>query len=416
MLVAISGGQTAKEYLDRGEQAFNKNDDETAIVDFTKAIKLDPTAAFAYYGRGMAYSRKASFDLAIADFTILVNSKITSSEIYSERGFDYFETHDNDLALADLDKAVELDKTSSEAYYRRGLVYAGEGKYDLSIADYSKAIELRPTYFAAYYFRADAYELRAAQSVLNGAEDTRNYDLAISDYRKASELNPKDTTVLNKLGGFLSDDLAIGEYNRVLVLDPENAEAYHGRASIYYRMGHCAAAFADLNKLIPMNALFNKYGADYRERGWVNLCLNNGSAAYQDAVKALELNSSGIDAPDAVMIGYFGLRERGDKTAATAFLETWINKSDPKVMESYIMRYLHGDLTADYLLATAKDDKYGWLTEAHGYIGMNLALAGDQDPARVHFEWVKTQGKKGYAAYYLALNQLNRLQIPAAVK
>jgi tetratricopeptide (TPR) repeat protein len=44
-------------------------DFDSAIADGTDVIRLDPTCAFAYSGRGMAYLLKGDYDSAIADCT-----------------------------------------------------------------------------------------------------------------------------------------------------------------------------------------------------------------------------------------------------------------------------------------------------------------------------------------------------------
>jgi tetratricopeptide (TPR) repeat protein len=41
---------------------------DKAIAEYTKAIKLDPNDAGAYFNRGIAYGYKGDYDQAIADF------------------------------------------------------------------------------------------------------------------------------------------------------------------------------------------------------------------------------------------------------------------------------------------------------------------------------------------------------------
>jgi tetratricopeptide (TPR) repeat protein len=42
---------------------------DQAILDYTNALKIDPTYAFAYSGRGAAYNNKKMYIQAIDDFT-----------------------------------------------------------------------------------------------------------------------------------------------------------------------------------------------------------------------------------------------------------------------------------------------------------------------------------------------------------
>jgi tetratricopeptide (TPR) repeat protein len=56
-------------HIDSGEAYYKDGDFDSAIAEFTKAIRLDPAAAAAYNNRGFAYRRKRDYDRAIADFT-----------------------------------------------------------------------------------------------------------------------------------------------------------------------------------------------------------------------------------------------------------------------------------------------------------------------------------------------------------
>ena len=54
-LPLIGFGQTSEEYINRGYAAYELDNFEKAIDDYTQAIKIDPDAAAAYEGRGDAY-------------------------------------------------------------------------------------------------------------------------------------------------------------------------------------------------------------------------------------------------------------------------------------------------------------------------------------------------------------------------
>jgi tetratricopeptide (TPR) repeat protein len=58
----------SNDYLRRGEKAYTKGDLNTAIIDFTQSIQLNPKAAQAYYHRGLAYVDQKDIPEAIADF------------------------------------------------------------------------------------------------------------------------------------------------------------------------------------------------------------------------------------------------------------------------------------------------------------------------------------------------------------
>ena len=59
----------AEAALTKGINAGKNKDFDSAIINFTKAIKLDPKHAGAYYNRGYTYSKLKKYPEAIADYT-----------------------------------------------------------------------------------------------------------------------------------------------------------------------------------------------------------------------------------------------------------------------------------------------------------------------------------------------------------
>jgi len=78
------------------------------IADFTKAIRLDPKDAKAYFYRGVAYREKGEPDKAIADFTEAIAINPTDAEAYFGRGMAYREKGEQAKAEADFARAKEL--------------------------------------------------------------------------------------------------------------------------------------------------------------------------------------------------------------------------------------------------------------------------------------------------------------------
>ncbi|MFC2042498.1 tetratricopeptide repeat protein, partial [Chloroflexota bacterium] len=58
----------SKVYHDRGFTYYLKRDYDSAILDLTRAIELNPSSASSHYIRGLAYKGKRKFDLAITNF------------------------------------------------------------------------------------------------------------------------------------------------------------------------------------------------------------------------------------------------------------------------------------------------------------------------------------------------------------
>jgi tetratricopeptide (TPR) repeat protein len=148
---------TAGAYLDRGMLFASRRDWDTAIVEYTEAIKLDPKLAVVYDNRAFAYNEKGDYDRAIADCTQAIRLDPNNAVPYARRAFAYNEKGDYDRAIADYTQAIRLNSTNALLYDGRALAYNGKGDYDRAIADCTQAIRLDPNNAVPYARRAWAY-------------------------------------------------------------------------------------------------------------------------------------------------------------------------------------------------------------------------------------------------------------------
>jgi tetratricopeptide (TPR) repeat protein len=148
-----------------------------ALMDFTRAIQLDPKYAPAYNGR--ANIRRAKHDLtgALADYNRAIELNGSNPVAYYNRGLIKENRGDFDGALADLNPAIQLDPKNAAAYHTRAAVKSMKGDVDGALADYNRAIELDPKDAATYNNRADLHFA------------ARNWDAALDDYSHFFELS-----------------------------------------------------------------------------------------------------------------------------------------------------------------------------------------------------------------------------------
>ena len=147
--------ELAKTYVSRGAARYWKKDepDNSAILDYTIAIELDPEYAEAYNYRGMPYLSNGYLDNAIADYTKAIELDPEYAEAYKDRATAYFGNSDFDNAITDYTKAIQLDPDDTDIYNYRGLVHFGNSEPDKAIDDFSRAIQLMPDDPNAYYNR-----------------------------------------------------------------------------------------------------------------------------------------------------------------------------------------------------------------------------------------------------------------------
>ena len=103
-------GESAKDYINRGNALRDKGEQDEAIAAFSEAIRIDPKEAAAYFNRGLAWRSKGAYDNAIADYN----------------------------------QALALNPNSFQVYINRGVAWGRKGEYDKAVADYNQALQLKP--------------------------------------------------------------------------------------------------------------------------------------------------------------------------------------------------------------------------------------------------------------------------------
>ena len=113
-----------------------------------------------------------------------------------------------------------------------------------------------------------------------------------ADYDKLIELDLDNADAYNERGDFYYEmdeyGKAIADYNKAIELDPNHASAYYNRGCAYGEIGAYDKAIVDYNKVIELNpsdvlAYYNR-GLAYREKGEV-------PKAVSDLEKCLELST-----------------------------------------------------------------------------------------------------------------------------
>ncbi|MGF1675960.1 MAG: tetratricopeptide repeat protein [Rivularia sp. (in: cyanobacteria)] len=227
-------------YTNRGIIYSEQKKWKLALVDFNKAIDINPDYANNYNNRAFVYAKQKKWELALADYNkaIDINSKHTFA--YYNRGSVYAKQKKWELALLDLNKAIDINPINVRAYNNRGLIYDYQYKYELALADYNKAIDINPDYAETYNNRGIVYD------------DLKKYELALADYQKAIEINPKDTDAYYNRGIVYAKqkkyELALADYNKATEINPKDADAYYNRGIVYIKKDDKRKAIQDFEK------------------------------------------------------------------------------------------------------------------------------------------------------------------------
>lgn len=139
--------QTADDYFDRGVKKVELENYAGAIVEFTKAIELNPEFFAAYYLRAEAKNKLKDFRGAILDFDNALlfrpnDIDISLAIVYLDRGFAKVNIKDLIGAEEDFTLSISNNPKYGEAFINRGIVRIMLLKKEEACFDFSKAGEL----------------------------------------------------------------------------------------------------------------------------------------------------------------------------------------------------------------------------------------------------------------------------------
>jgi len=138
---------------------------EQAIVDFSKAIAINPQYAPAYANRGAAYGMQGDLSRAIADFKTAIKISPETFEPYLNMGIAYVKTGRFDEAVAVLTSAIRLNHNSAPAYMNRGSAFGNMGQLRRALADFDTSLMIEPDYREAQNNRDMALKMLQGQAV-----------------------------------------------------------------------------------------------------------------------------------------------------------------------------------------------------------------------------------------------------------
>ena len=312
MFAATVQAQTARQYFRAGEDFTKANNYQDAIVQYTRAIELDPDYDKAYVNRALAYSRTGEHQNAAEDYDRALVFDDKNEELYYFSGKEWHAAGNLQFALVKLTAAINSKKNFLEAHQARYHVYMDLEEYEKALEDCQVCLKINDDE-QAYFNLARVYEKlgmdnEAEEAYRNSLQRNRRvvethfyyaqllyrlekYNEAAMEVTQVLQLDPHhlegillQSQVLAAQGDFLkaSDQLsmasvefqdepriylyrgdinnklnqpgyAIIDYSRAIELDPENAVLYYKRAGAYEAIRDYEKALIDYDKLLAMS-------------------------------------------------------------------------------------------------------------------------------------------------------------------
>jgi Flp pilus assembly protein TadD len=179
--------ELAAQHYKQGNVHFEKGEDDKAISEYSRCLRLNPLHKDAYLNRGAAQGRKGETDKAISDFMEAIRLDPEFGPAYGNRGIAYLNTGDYDRSIKDCRKALEFKPenieqirlTLAKSYNNRGSQRRAKREYHRAISDYDKSIEFCSNLPEPYFNRGLVWK------------DLNNPEKAQKDFSRACEMGFK---------------------------------------------------------------------------------------------------------------------------------------------------------------------------------------------------------------------------------
>ena len=256
--------QSAADFKKRGLHYFGQERYESAVEDFTAALRLDPKDARTYRNRGDAYYGQSIWEKAIADYVQVLRLDPQDAQAHRERGACYYMLDQYDQALDDLGQALRIAPDDSRARLFRAMGLRAKGEFEAALKDFDALLtdgpeSLRTTY---HYERGQTFLAQL------------NYDKAVEDLEAVVALVPEAAEAHNALGVAYfqkgAADKALASYDAALKANPQFVPALLNRGKVYYLKldyDHAAADYDAALKVEESAAAYAGRGLAYSRMG-----------------------------------------------------------------------------------------------------------------------------------------------------
>lgn len=266
---AICRGESPKT---DGEKYFEDEMYDEAIVEFKKAIKLNPKDADVYYKLGLALGENKMYERAVVEFKNAIVLTPDHYQAYEALGDTYNELDDFAGAEAAYKSAIKIRPQLARLYHKLAMVFMGKEKYPLAIEQCLRSLVLTPDNLEARNTLAEAYYYN------------NEMKKALSEFNFLKNNQPRNPEVLMWLGyiHLKQDeyDLAKPEFEALLKIKPADAWGHYYLATILEKEEASQNAVLEYKKALELAPAEKSFYFDY-----VGLCFKQG--LYDDIITAL---------------------------------------------------------------------------------------------------------------------------------
>ena len=176
---------SASDYLKRADQSLQSKQHEEALLNYDKAIELDPQDSETYLWRALAKHALGRNNDAIDDLNKMVEID-SSPHAFEMQGKTLSHMKEYRKGIAAFSKVIELNPDHPSCYIQRAIGKLNLRQYQEAINDLDQHLQIEPDDFYAYRLRGKINE------------DLGNLDAAKRDFQKAlTVLSPNALNIGN---------------------------------------------------------------------------------------------------------------------------------------------------------------------------------------------------------------------------
>ena len=134
-----------------GRYYLKNGDYEKAVLEYQKALGMDPQSVVAYNGIGVAYTMLERYEDAVAAQQKALELQPDFAKAHAGLGLAYLRQHKMELALTHYRQAVALEPELLEAHQKIAMILLNQARYAEATDAYLAIISLKPDDAEAYH-------------------------------------------------------------------------------------------------------------------------------------------------------------------------------------------------------------------------------------------------------------------------
>ncbi len=195
--------------------------------EITSIYPHDPTYSFL---RASFLWEHEQFGQALREIGRAISLDPENPQYYRTRAEILLDTEDLGAAYADYEKSLELSRTDVDTVFHMAQIREVQGRKEEALDLYRRIVDLRPHQLYSYQCLCDFYMSEG------------NYSGAIEAYNRMTLLDPEKANLYLERGSLYDDldmtELAVTDYEKYLTLEPSDHGAMEKLALLKRRINH----------------------------------------------------------------------------------------------------------------------------------------------------------------------------------